>query len=454
MVKNLDDFWGDTLTKVSTRLASPSFNWLRETKPQSLKGSSLTIVVPSEFAKNWIESHYKEELKAAWRDVYGLECDIRFAVQPQEKPVPGALFPSDTELIPIRKRKPVEDISQYIKGLNPRYSFENFIVGTSNRFAHAAAYAVSESPAKIYNPLFLYGGVGLGKTHLMQAIAHYVLAHYPSMKVSYVSSETFTNELIHAIQEGTTQQFRNRYRTVDLLLIDDIQFVAGKDATQEEFFHTFDALHQASKQIVISSDRSPKEIATLEERLRTRFEWGLICDIQPPDLETRMAILRKKAEIESRDVPIEVCQYIAERIPSNVRELEGALIRLLAYTALQRKPVTLEICKEVLRDLLPDKKQAPITMDAIKKIVADYYHLEISDFTAKRRTRNIAFPRQVAMYLCRILTDSSLPRIGEQFGGRDHTTVLHAYDKLERERKENPDLEETLQELIRRIREG
>ena len=288
----------------------------------------------------------------------------------------------------------------------------------------------------------------------MQAIAHYVLAHYPSMKVSYVSSETFTNELIHAIQEGTTQQFRNRYRTVDLLLIDDIQFVAGKDATQEEFFHTFDALHQASKQIVISSDRSPKEIATLEERLRTRFEWGLICDIQPPDLETRMAILRKKAEIESRDVPIEVCQYIAERIPSNVRELEGALIRLLAYTALQRKPVTLEICKEVLRDLLPDKKQAPITMDAIKKIVADYYHLEISDFTAKRRTRNIAFPRQVAMYLCRILTDSSLPRIGEQFGGRDHTTVLHAYDKLERERKENPDLEETLQELIRRIREG
>ncbi len=456
MVKNLDDFWNETLTRMSSRLVGPSLNWLRETKPQSLKGTTLTVLVPSEFAKTWIESHYRDELRQAWRDAYGLSCDIRLAVATHEKPVPGSLFPSNNELIPIigKKKQEPPPSQQPIRGLNPRYSFENFIVGTSNRFAHAASYAVSETPAKIYNPLFLYGGVGLGKTHLMQAIAHYVLAHYPAMKVSYVSSETFTNELIHAIQEGTTQQFRNRYRTVDLLLIDDIQFIAGKDATQEEFFHTFDALHQASKQIVISSDRSPKEIATLEERLRTRFEWGLICDIQAPDLETRMAILRKKAEIEGRDVPIEVCQYIAERIPSNVRELEGALIRLLAFTALQRKEITLDVAKEILRDLLPDKRQVPITMDAIKKIVADYYHLETSDFTAKRRTRNISFPRQVAMYLCRILTDASLPRIGENFGGRDHTTVLHAFDKLEAERKTNPSLEATIQELTRRIKEG
>ena len=296
--------------------------------------------------------------------------------------------------------------------------------------------------------------MGLGKTHLMQAIAHYVLDHHPGLKVCYVSSETFTNELILAIQEGTTAEFRNRYRGVDLLLIDDIQFVAGKDATQEEFFHTFDALHQATKQIIISSDRPPKEIATLEERLRTRFEWGLICDIQPPDIETRMAILRKKAEIEGREVPIEVCQYIAERIPSNIRELEGALIRVLAFTGLQKKPVTLEVTKEVLHDLLPDRRPVQITADMIKKVVAEHYGLELSDFSAKRRTRNVAFPRQVAMYLCRKLTDSSLPRIGEQFGGRDHTTVLHACDKVEAERKANPALDATLNSLVVKIKEG
>ncbi|MGI6642882.1 MAG: chromosomal replication initiator protein DnaA [Bacillota bacterium] len=454
MTRSLDEYWDAALKIASRQLASPSLNWLKDTKPESLKDNVLTISVPSDFAKNWIESHYREELLSSWREAYGKASDIKFTVSVQGKAVPGALFPMDVQMTPIRKRKPVEDTSQYIKGLNPRYSFENFIVGASNRFAHAAAYAVSENPAKTYNPLFLYGGVGLGKTHLMQAIAHYVLGHHKNLRVSYVSSETFTNELILAIQEGNTQDFRNRYRGVDLLLIDDIQFVAGKDATQEEFFHTFDALHQASKQIVISSDRPPKEIATLEDRLRTRFEWGLICDIQPPDLETRMAILRKKAEMEGRDVPIEVCQYIAERIPSNIRELEGALIRVLAFTSLQRKEVTLDVTEEVLRDLLPDRKQVPITVDTIKKVVASYYNVEVSDFTTKRRTRNVAFPRQMAMYLSRTLTDSSLPRIGEQFGGRDHTTVLHAFDKIDKQRKEDPTLDETLHELEKRIREG
>ena len=454
MPKTLDEAWSETLARTASRFPSPSFNWLKDTRPASLKANALTVTVPSEFAKNWIESHYREELGRAWEEVWGARCELKFTVLSQEKLVPSALFPGEGQAIRERKRRQAQDLSQYVKGLNPRYVFENFIVGASNRFAHAAALAVSESPSKIYNPLFIYGGVGLGKTHLMQAIAHYVLDHHPNVRVVYVSSETFTNELILAIQEGNTAEFRNRYRGVDVLLIDDIQFVAGKDATQEEFFHTFDALHQASKQIVISSDRPPKEISTLEERLRTRFEWGLICDIQPPDIETRMAILRKKAEIEGKEVPIEVCQYIAERIPSNIRELEGALIRVLAFCGLQDKPVTLDIVKEVLRDLLPDKKPAPITIDAIKKAVAVFYNLDPADMSAKRRTRNVAFPRQVAMYLCRTLTDASLPRIGEQFGGRDHTTVLHACDKLEQQRKQNPAVEDTLQKLIKKIKEG
>lgn len=455
MVKSLDEAWAETLNRTSRNLStSPSFNWLRDTRPAQMKANTLTVTVPSEFAKNWIESHYREDLGRAWKEVWGESCNLRFTVISQEKMVPSALFPGDGRPIPSRRRKVAPDVSQYLKGLNPRYVFENFIVGASNRFAHAAALAVSESPSKIYNPLFIYGGVGLGKTHLMQGIAHYVLAHHPSHKVVYVSSETFTNELILAIQEGHTLQFRNRYRGVDVLLIDDIQFVAGKDATQEEFFHTFDALHQASKQIVISSDRPPKEISTLEERLRTRFEWGLICDIQAPDLETRMAILRKKAEIEGKDVPIEVCQYIAERIPSNIRELEGALIRVLAFCGLHKKPLTLEVAREVLRDLLPDRKPAPITIDVIKKTVAQFYNLDVAELSAKRRTRNVAFPRQVAMYLCRTLTDASLPRIGEQFGGRDHTTVLHAFDKLQKQRKQNASLEETLQQLSKKLKEG
>jgi len=456
MTNNLEELWKDVLVKASVKFSNPAFiqNWLRDTRPADLKGDVLTVTVPSEFAKNWIEVRYKEELTRVWKEIYGRPCELKFTVAPQEKLVAETLFPPDTHPSPLRKKKSSHDIASQVRNLNPRYVFENFIVGASNRFAHAAALAVAESPSKIYNPLFIYGGVGLGKTHLMQAIAHYVLSHHSRLKVSYVSSETFTNELILAIQEGNTQQFRNRYRGVDLLLIDDIQFVAGKDATQEEFFHTFDALHQASKQIVISSDRPPKEISTLEERLRTRFEWGLICDIQPPDIETRIAILRKKAELEGRSVPLEVCQYIAERIPTNIRELEGALIRVLAFTALHKREITLDVTREVLRNLLPEKKEVPITIESIKKTVAEYYNVDVRDFNAKRRTRNIALPRQVAMYLCRLLTDSSLPQIGQQFGGRDHTTVLHACSKLQAERKKNQVFEQTLQEIIKKIKEG
>ena len=284
MSKDLAYFWSKALETASLKFPNPaSFqSWLKDTKPRELKENVLTVDVPSEFAKNWIEIHYKEELSGAWLETFGTRCQLKFSVASNEWLVPETLFPANGYISSdIKRKKQPENLSRNIKGLNPRYVFGNFIVGTSNRFAHAAALAVAETPSKIYNPLFIYGGVGLGKTHLMQAIAHHVLARHSSHKVSYVSSETFTNELILAIQEGNTQQFRNRYRSVDLLLIDDIQFVAGKDATQEEFFHTFDALHQANRQIIISSDRPPKDISTLEERLRTRFEWGLICDIQP-----------------------------------------------------------------------------------------------------------------------------------------------------------------------------
>ncbi|MGI6620946.1 MAG: chromosomal replication initiator protein DnaA [Bacillota bacterium] len=457
MLRKLEDLWNDALSRASMRFSNPGMiqNWLKDTKPLSLEDDVLTIAVVSEFAKTWIETRYKEELAEAWKEAYGDRCELVFSVSRPEKPVPEApaLFPQDESVAPRRKRQSY-DRYQQMRHLNPRYVFDNFIVGASNRFAHAACLAVAESPSKAYNPLFLYGGVGLGKTHLMQAIAHHVFAHHPRLKVSYVSSETFTNELILAIQEGNTQEFRNRYRSADVLLVDDIQFVAGKDATQEEFFHTFDALHQASKQIVISSDRPPKEIATLEDRLRTRFEWGLIADIQPPDIETRIAILRKKAELEGRVVPLSVCQYIAERIPSNIRELEGALIRVLAYTALHRCEVTLDVAQEVLKDLLPERKVVPITAESIQKAVADYYNIPVAALSAKRRTRNVAFPRQVAMYLCRVLTDASLPQIGQSFGGRDHTTVLHACSKIEDERKTNPDLNHTIEELIEHIKKG
>lgn len=441
------------LTLTAASLSSPSLNWLKDTRPSSLNNNVLTVSAPSEFAKTWIESHYLRDLQMAWKEACGQACEIRFEVGPQEKMVAGPLFPDGAQTLP-RVQKGRFDSSYRLPKLNPRYVFENFIVGASNRFAHAASFAVSEKPSKVYNPLFLYGGVGLGKTHLMQAIAHFVLANHNSMKVSYVSSETFTNELIQAIQQGSTPEFRNRYRGVDVLLIDDIQFVAGKDATQEEFFHTFDALHQSSKQIVISSDRSPKEIATLEERLRTRFEWGLICDIQPPDLETRIAILRKKAEIEGRTVPLEVCQYIAERIPSNIRELEGALIRVLAYTGLHRKEVTLDVAADVLRDLMPPRKPVPITLDLIKESVARFYDVSVADLDAKRRTRSITLPRQIAMYLCRTLTDASLPKIGQQFGGRDHTTVLYACDKISKMLEENPEFEGTLRLLTSEIKKA
>jgi chromosomal replication initiator protein len=336
--------------------------------------------------------------------------------------------------------------------LNPRYTFDTFVVGNSNRFAHAASLAVAEAPARAYNPLFIYGGVGLGKTHLMQAIGHYVLEQNPGSKVVYVTSEKFTNDLINAIGKKSMVEFRDRYRNIDVLLVDDIQFVAGKESTQEEFFHTFNALYEANKQIVMSSDRPPKEIPTLEERLRSRFEWGLTTDIQPPDLETRIAILRKKAASDSLEIPEEVLSYIANRVHSNIRELEGALNRVIAVASLSRRSISVEIAEEALKDIVGSVRQRQITIEMIQNAVANHYSIKAADMRSKKRTRAVTFPRQIAMYLARELTDSSLPRIGEEFGGRDHTTVLHAYEKIQRMLQKNPSLQKEISQLVQELR--
>ncbi|MEW6189844.1 MAG: chromosomal replication initiator protein DnaA, partial [Actinomycetota bacterium] len=338
--------------------------------------------------------------------------------------------------------------------LNPKYTFDSFVIGAGNRFAHAAALAVAEKPSQAYNPLFIYGGVGLGKTHLLQAIGHYVARHYPHLKVKYVSSEKFTNDFINSIRDkDKIVGFQKRYRDNDVLLVDDIQFLENKEATQEEFFHTFNTLYEAGKQIVISSDRPPKDIATLEARLISRFEWGLITDIQPPDLETRIAILRKKAEIQSLEIRDEVLEYIASKIQSNIRELEGALIRIIAYSSLTKSEINLGLAQEVLKDIFPDGESRPITIQTIQEEVCKYYNISKFELISDKRSQSIVYPRQIGMYLARELTDLSLPKIGEKFGGRDHTTVLHANLKIEKLINEQREVYNQIQELTNRIKQ-
>jgi chromosomal replication initiator protein len=350
--------------------------------------------------------------------------------------------------LPPKKVRKDDDHGEFPQGiLNQKYTFDTFVIGSGNRFAHAASLAVAEAPAKAYNPLFIYGGVGLGKTHLMHAIGHYVLDHNPAAKVVYLSSEKFTNEFINSIRDNKAENFRNKYRNVDILLIDDIQFLAGKESTQEEFFHTFNALHEESKQIIISSDRPPREIPTLEDRLRSRFEWGLITDITPPDLETRIAILRKKARAEGLDIPNEVMLYIANQIDTNIRELEGALIRVVAYSSLINKDINANLAAEALKDIIPSSKPKVITILDIQKTVGELFSIKLEDFKAKKRTKSLAFPRQIAMYLSRELTDYSLPKIGEEFGGRDHTTVIHAHEKISKLLQTDAQLQRQVKEL-------
>ncbi|MBZ2175700.1 chromosomal replication initiator protein DnaA [Schnuerera sp. xch1] len=445
MDSNLNTIWDEVLKLIKVELTEVSFNtWLKTIKPITLTQNKVVLAAPNEFTKGILEGRYLNLIKNAIKQVTEKEYNIQFTIPGEDIDINVA---NVGQSMPTNNKK----TNQKSK-LNPKYTFDTFVIGNSNRFAHAASLAVAEAPAQAYNPLFIYGGVGLGKTHLMHAIGHYILSQSPDSKVVYVSSEKFTNELINSIRDDRNNQFRSKYRNVDVLLIDDIQFIAGKESTQEEFFHTFNALHDANKQIIISSDRPPKEIPTLEDRLRSRFEWGLISDIQPPDLETRIAILKKKAKVENIDVSDDVMLYIASKIHSNIRELEGALIRIVAYSSLTNKDVTVELAEEALKDIISTNKSRKITVDLIKKIISKEFDIKIEDFNSKKRTRAIAYPRQIAMYLTRELTDLSLPKIGDEFGGRDHTTVIHAYDKISKDIDENEDFNGKIKSLIKNIK--
>ena len=470
--KQLQAIWEQILVELSkdiSKLSCDSF--LKPIVPLSINEQILELGTPNQFVKEFLEDRYVNSIKAATAKVTNNNLQLKIinlqlgdTVEPElVSTVPSIssvntaeefVLPTSTAITATTApeiKTPNSVILEDSFSLNPKYVFETFVTGNSNRFAHAAALAVAEAPAKVYNPFFMYGGVGLGKTHLMHAIGHRILEKNPNLRVLYISSEKFTNELINSIRDGNPESFRQKYRNIDVLLVDDIQFLSKKEHTQEEFFHTFNTLHNANKQIIISSDRPPREIQTLEDRLRSRFEWGLITDIQAPDLETRIAILRKKALLENLTVPNDVMLFIASRIDNNIRELEGALIRVMAYASLTNQVVTNELVSEALKDVFPHGKTKEITLELIQEIVSSYFKIKMEDLLAKKRTRNLAFPRQIAMYLSRELTDTSLPRIGELFGGRDHTTVIHAHDKIARERNEDNKLNNTIKELIKRI---
>ncbi|BBI30602.1 chromosomal replication initiator protein DnaA [Cohnella abietis] len=441
-----NEVWQQVLSVIQTKLSKPSFDtWFKATKASFLNDDVVIVTAPTTFAVEWLETRYTKLVASTLSDYIGRKVDVKFSIEEIRPAEPVEAFTQPTNRQPV-----LEEPMMHM--LNPKYTFDTFVIGAANRFAHAASLAVAELPAKSYNPFFMYGGVGLGKTHLMHAIGHYILEHNPHMKVLYLSSEKFTNEFINAIRDNRGESFRNKYRNIDVLLIDDIQFLAGKEGTQEEFFHTFNALHEEHKQIVISSDRPPKEIPTLEERLRSRFEWGLITDIQPPDLETRIAILRKKAKAENLDIPNEAMMYIANMIDSNIRELEGALIRIVAYSSLTNQDISAHLAAEALKDILPTGRNRLITMQDIQQRVGDYYGLKLEDFKARKRTKAVAFPRQIAMYLSRELTDYSLPKIGDAFGGRDHTTVIHAHEKISQLLKVDQDLYKIINSLTEKIK--
>ncbi|MBV9646507.1 MAG: chromosomal replication initiator protein DnaA [Candidatus Eremiobacteraeota bacterium] len=415
------ELWQSALATLEQKYSKPVFEmWLKPMRPLTLMDGTLVMSVQSPFARDWAENRLKPDLIEVLSRLLGQEVTLRFVVQ--EGSTPESSRPETTP-----PRRPLEEFRH--ANLNPRYTFEEFVIGNSNRFAHAAALAVAESPARAYNPLFLYGGVGLGKTHLMHAIGHRVGALNPSANVVYVSSEKFTNEFIIAIKNNQTLEFRNKYRHADVLLIDDIQFLEGKEQTQEEFFHTFNTLHESNRQLVISSDRPPKEIQTLENRLRSRFEWGLLTDIQAPDLETREAILRKKAESEKIEVPDEVTSFIAKVILSNIRELEGALIRVVAFASLTKSAISAQLAGEVLKNVITSPPHR-VTIAQIKERVAKEHGLTVRDMDHQRRDQKVAAPRQIAMYLATELTDYSLPRIAREFQKKDHTTVMYARDKV------------------------
>jgi len=435
------NIWQQLLLRIEKKVKPQNFKiWFKPTQLHSLTQNKLIIKVPNDFSKKWLKGRYLNIIEKEIAQLMGCEIKVDFIYPSIKK--------KDTNL----NKKPASKRRLFTSKLNPKYSFANFVIGNNNRLAHAAALAVAQSPGRAYNPLFLYGKVGLGKTHLLQAIAHYVMENKSDMSFTYLSSEQFTNELINAIRDDKTVRFRRKYRNTDILLVDDIHFLTGKERTQEEFFHTFNALYEAHKQIVLSSDRPPNEIIALEKRLISRFEWGLIADIQPPDLETRIAILKKKAVIEGLDIPDEVAVFIAERVKTNIRKLEGCLIRLVAHSSLFKERIDINSVKDVLKDILPEEKPKLITVELIQKTVSKYYKIKEGVIRGKKRVRTIAFPRQIAMYLCRELTDASFPDIGSKFGGKDHTTVMYAWKKISEQREKNRELMGELEELIKIIK--
>ena len=439
----LNSLWTRLLDSLSHKLAPAVLDsWVRPCRLLAVEGDHLRIGAPNRFSRDWLLQHHLDALQHAAQETIGGHPRISIVIDESSESAPGE--PAAAPAAPSRPTGPT------IEGLNPRYTFDTFVVGSSNQFAQAACQAVAELPSKAYNPLFIYGGVGLGKTHLLHAVGHQSVKLFPGMSVVYLSSERFTNELINAIRYDRNAEFRSRYRMVDLLLIDDIQFISGKERTQEEFFHTFNDLYESRKQIIVSSDSPPKDIPEIEERLRSRFEWGLIADIQPPDFETRVAILKRKAEMERVRLADDVAYIIGSRIKSNIRELEGSLTRMIAFCALTGREMSVDLAQEVLSDLWGDEEKV-ITIEQIQRKVCDFFGVKPSDLKAKNRTKAVAFPRQIAMYLSRQLTHASLAEVGRSFGGKDHTTVLHAVDKIQVLLQEDPKLRKTIDGLIQAI---
>jgi chromosomal replication initiator protein len=442
-----EDLWNEVADRLKEALNDTTFRtWFNQVEGGKVSGDAVVLTVPNDFTRDWIEAHFLGLVQAAVREFTGDERPVRLVVRAERDGDEAAATP---------ERRQVSPQTRTYEGLNSKYTFDSFVIGSSNRFAHAAALAVAEAPAQAYNPLFIYGGTGLGKTHLLQAVGQYVAEHSSALTVRYVTSETFMNDFINSLRDKRIEGFKTRYRSYDLLMIDDIQFLEGKERIQEEFFHTFNSLYEAGRQIVISSDRPPREISTLEERLRSRFEWGLITDIQPPDLETRIAILRKRVKTDGIHVPDpQVLTFIAGRVSTNIRELEGALTRVVAFSSLTGRLMTVDLAQDVLRDVFPQGEAAEVSIERIQETVVERFGLSLEELCGDKRSQNIVYPRQVAMYLSRELTDSSLPKIGRHFGGRDHTTVIHATSKIARLIREDRSVYNLVQELTARVKQA
>jgi chromosomal replication initiator protein len=440
-----ETLWGDVAARLRGSLNEKTYrNWFSEVSAVELDADTFVLAVPNDFTRQWIEGRFADLIRAAVKDTTGGDRQLSLVVQPSAAPPTPAVVLTP----PVLPRPDGTTI-------NPKYTFDSFVIGSSNRFAHAAALAIAEAPAQAYNPLFIYGHTGLGKTHLLHAVANYIGLHSSSLTVRYVTSETFMNDFINSLRDKRIEGFKQRYRAYDVLLIDDVQFFEHKERIQEEFFHTFNSLHEAGRQIVMSSDRPPRDIQTLEDRLRSRFEWGLITDIQPPDLETRIAILRRKVKYDGIDLDDpELLTHIASRVTTNIRELEGALTRVVAFASLTGRRMDVELAQDVLRDVFPQGEPAVVSIERIQELVCDRFGVTVNELTSERRNQSIVYPRQVAMYLSRELTDSSLPKIGKQFGGRDHTTVIHATSKIARLIREDRSVYNLVQELTARVKQA